>query len=121
MQYTIPLSPISAKDLPGRREGRVDGRVFRTNEDIYEEYRDAAGLYLPPMEIDFPVNIRARFYVRRASKVSLVSLEEALLRVLVDCNVIKGYGSQIVVSMDGSRVWSDEKRPRTEIQIERLN
>ena len=48
----------------------------------------------------------------------LVNLQEATLDVLVKYGVILDDNSNIVASMDGSRVLYDKNNPRTEIDIE---
>lgn len=70
--------------------------------------------------IDYPVNIKALYYMPTRRKVDLVNLHSALHDSLVAANVLLDDNSQIVVSTDGSRVLYDRVNPRTEIIIERL-
>lgn len=85
----------------------------------YSEYELAAARFIPRglVPIATPVNVKAVFYMPTRRIVDLVNLQEALLDVLVRCNVIADDNSRIVVSMDGSRVDYDKERPRTEVEI----
>lgn len=53
-------------------------------------------------------------------RVDLCNLHEALCDVLVKYGVLEDDNSNIVVSMDGSRVFYDKENPRTEVEIERV-
>jgi Holliday junction resolvase RusA-like endonuclease len=50
----------------------------------------------------------------------LVNLQESTLDVLVKYGILADDNSNIVVSMDGSRVLYSKENPRTEIEIELL-
>lgn len=85
----------------------------------YRHYEKDCGDYVPELGINYPVNIKAVFYMGHRRRVDLVNLEEALCDVLVKHGCIEDDNSQIVVSMDGSRVAYDKLAPRTEVTIER--
>ena len=73
---------------------------------------------MPHIEpIDYPVNVKAIFYMPTKRRVDLVNLEQALLDVLVKYGVLADDNSQIVVSMDGSYVDYDKEKSRTEVYI----
>ena len=71
----------------------------------------------PDRTIDYPVNIKALYFMPTRRKVDLCNLHEALCDVLVKYGVIEDDNSRIVVSMDGSRVLYDKYNPRTEVEI----
>jgi Holliday junction resolvase RusA-like endonuclease len=53
-------------------------------------------------------------------RVDLVNLQESTLDVLVAYGIIADDNSNIVASMDGSRVLYDKQSPRTEIYINKF-
>ena len=67
--------------------------------------------------IDYPVNVKATYYMPTKCKVDIVNLHSALHDILVKCGVLKDDNCRIVVSTDGSRVRYDKENPRTEIEI----
>lgn len=70
--------------------------------------------------IQDPVNIEARFYMDTRRRVDLVNLIQCLLDVLVAADVIADDNARIVVGLDGSGVFYDKDRPRTEVEIRRV-
>lgn len=87
----------------------------------YREYERACGKYLAgllPKPIDKPVNVKTVFYMQTRRKVDLSNLISAIHDILTHYGVIADDNSSIVVSVDGSRVFYDKDRPRTEIEIE---
>lgn len=76
---------------------------------------------MPKMKepVNEPVNIEMVFYMPTHRRVDLVNLQEACLDVLTKYGVIADDNSNIVQTMDGSRVAYDKERPRTEIVITR--
>ena len=76
--------------------------------------------FLKAFRIDYPVNIKALYFMPTRRRVDLCNLHESLCDVLVKHGVIEDDNSSIIVSMDGSRVLYDKQNPRTEIYIERV-
>lgn len=75
------------------------------------------------LKIDYPVNIKATYYVKRNARVDITNLESALMDVLVKAGVLADDSAikpAIVVSTDGSRVYYDKENPRIEVEIERV-
>jgi len=85
----------------------------------YKAFEKACALYVHKriVPIDIPVNVKCVYYMPTHRRVDLVNLEEATLDILVKYGVLADDNSNIVVSMDGSRVLYDKDRPRTEITI----
>ena len=89
----------------------------------YKEYEKACAEFIPQMPFntfDCPVNVKCEYYMATRRRVDLVNLQEATLDILVKYGVILDDNSNIVASMDGSRVYYDKENPRTEIEIEVL-
>ena len=85
----------------------------------YKKYEKACAEYLPQLTepIEEEVNVCCTYYMPTRRRVDLVNLEEATLDVLVKYGVLADDNSNIVVTMDGSRVYYDKENPRTEITI----
>lgn len=120
MKITIPVEPLSKDEAPRKFFDKTTHRYEIHRSKKYKEYCDIAGRYIDPLNINFPVNVKMTFYLRKRRSVSLIGLQRAVEDVLVDCNLLKSTDSNILKSTDGSRVYIDETFPRTEIEIERI-
>lgn len=121
MTITIPLPPVSKKNSmkPRMVRGRFAGLM---QSDAYRRYEADCLRVIPGkarVGIDYPVNIKALYYMPTRRLVDKTNLESALLDVLVKAGVLADDNSRIVVSTDGSRVLYDKDNPRTEITIEK--
>ena len=102
------------------RRNHKTGKPFIAQSDQYKAYENACLLAIQSryrVNIDYPVNLAALFYMPSYRRVDLVNLIESLQDILVAAHVLVDDNSQIVVSTDGSRVLYDKARPRTEIEI----
>lgn len=120
IKITIPLAPVSKKNSMRIATNRATGRPILLQSKNYLEYEKAAGYFLKPLGIDYPVNVKANFYTKTRRRVDLTNLENAIADVLVKYNVLTDDNRNIIYSMDGSRVFYDKKNPRTEIEITRI-
>lgn len=118
IKFVIELAPVTKKN--SQRMIQRNGRKIPIPSKAYVEYEKAARWFLKPLGIDYPVNIKALYYMPTHRRVDKTNLESALCDVLVKHGVIEDDNCRIVVSTDGSRVLYDKERPRTEIYIERL-
>lgn len=119
MQITIPVAPRTKKN--SNRIVKARGRYMVLPSKLYTDYEKECKEFIPAMEtIETPVNIECHYYMSTHRRVDLVNLEEATLDILVKHKVIADDNSNIVVSMDGSRVFYDKDSPRTEITITSL-
>lgn len=118
MRFVIELIPRTKKNSQRIFRGN-NGRIFIAPSKAYKDYEKEAGYFLqkPENPIDYPVNIRALFYMPTRRRVDLVNLQEALCDVLVAHRIIADDNCRIVASMDGSRVMYDKYNPRTEVEI----
>lgn len=122
IKLTIPLAPVSKKNSQRILKNRSTGAMFVAPSETFKVYEYTAGFYIHDrLMIDYPVNVRALFYMPTRRVVDLVNLEEALLDVLVTYGILKDDNFKIVASMDGSRVLYDKEKPRTEIWIEEVD
>ena len=120
-RFIIPLSPVTKKNSSNIFINRTTGKRFITPSDRYKQYEKDFILLCPLIPtIDYPVNIKALYYMPTKRKVDLINLHEALHDCLVKKGVLYDDNSNIVVSTDGSRVFYDKLNPRTEIIIEKI-
>lgn len=93
-------------------------RVMIIPSKKYKEYEKEVQSYIPQnWFIDFPVNVKATFYMPTRRVCDLVNLEEALCDVLVKYHLLEDDKYTIIESMDGSRVKYCKDQPRTEVEI----
>lgn len=123
LKFTIPLPPKTKKNHQRIQYNYKTKTRYIGQSKAYEEYEQAC-LYLIPgsarKHIDYPVNIKATYYMREARRVDITNLHSALHDVLVASGVLKDDSSlspRIVVGTDGSRVLVDRNNPRTEVEI----
>jgi Holliday junction resolvase RusA-like endonuclease len=118
MNITIELPPITKKNHS--QIIKAKGRLMVIPSKQYRDYEKACATFIPQMPFnmfDCPVNVKCLYYMPTHRRVDLVNLQEATLDILVKYGILKDDNSNIVVSMDGSRVLYDKEHPRTEIEI----
>lgn len=115
MDFSIPIEPRTKKN--SQRLVVAGNRPIILPSKQYKEFEEAALWYVPRLNIDYPVNIKALFYMKTKRRVDLVNLLEALDDLLVKGECIQDDNSTIVVSHDGSRVYYDKEKPRIEVII----
>lgn len=119
MHFTIYLIPRSKKN--SMQIVYKNKKPIIIPSRVYKQYEKDCAYFIPKIDtIDYPVNIKALYYMNTHRKVDKTNLESALLDILVKYNIIKDDNSNIVVSTDGSRVLYDKENPRTEVYIEKL-
>ena len=120
MNITIELTPITKKNHQDIIYNKKTKRRMVIPSKQYRDYEKACADFIPQMPFnmfDCPVNVKCGFYMPTRRRVDLVNLEQSVLDILVKYGVLKDDNSNIVVSMDGSRVLYDKEHPRTEIEI----
>lgn len=122
-KIVIPLVPITKKNHQEIRINKRTGARFVAPSVQYKNYEEACGYYIrwPREPIDYPVNVKALFYMNTHKRCDLTNLNEALHDVLVKYKVLKDDNYKIIASTDGSRVLYDKENPRTEVYIEAVN
>lgn len=114
----IPLNPITKKN---HQQIVSNGkRPFVIQSKAYREYEKNAMYFIRPLGIDYPVNVKCLFYMKTHRRVDLVNLLEAIDDILVKAGALKDDNCEIVAGHDGSRVYYDKERPRTEVYIEEI-
>lgn len=114
----IPISPITKKN--NMRIIYCGGRPRIIQSEKYLEYEEQCGMFLKPLNIDYPVNIKSVFYMPTRRRVDLSNLISAIHDILTKYSVIVDDNYKIVYSVDGSRVFYDKEHPRTEIEITKI-
>lgn len=117
MKFTIPIEPRTKKN--NQRIVIAGSRPMIIPSKAYEEFEEAALWYIERIGIDYPVNVKAHFYMKTKRKVDLTNLLEALDDVLVKGGMLLDDNYKIIASHDGSRVFFDKDNPRIEVEIER--
>lgn len=89
--------------------------------DAYKQYEKESGWFLtkkPSEPISQLVNVKCLFYRKNAIRCDLTNLLEAIDDILVKYGILADDNFNIIYSHDGSRVFIDKDKPRTEIVIE---
>ena len=118
MKVTIPIAPVSKKNSMqiiklGNRYSLIPSQRYRNYEKECRPYLE--GLCLSP--INHPVTVKCDYYMPTKRRCDLTNLLEATHDVLTKWGVLADDCRDIVVSVDGSRVYYDKTNPRTEIEI----
>lgn len=117
MKFTIPIVPRTKKN--SQQLVKAGGRYIPIPSKQYKEFEKQCALFMPRLKepISKPVNVQMVFYMPTRRRVDLVNLQEACLDVLTKYGILQDDNSNIVVSMDGSRVLYDKDNSRTEVEI----
>ena len=73
---------------------------------------------MKPIGFDYPVNVKALYYIYKDRLVDIINLHSALHDCLVKHGVVTDDNYKIIATTDGSRVEIDRENPRTEVIIE---
>lgn len=123
INFTITLPPVTKKN--SSRIVIYKNKPMLLPSKAFTQYQKDAGWFIPcrHLRIDYPVNIKACYYMATNRKVDISNLHSALCDVLVHYGILADDSSLnpcIVAGMDGSRVYYDKYKPRTEVEIARL-
>lgn len=82
------------------------GRPFVAQSKLYKEFEKNCGLFLKryQLRINYPINLKATFYVPDRRKRDLTNLENAIADILVKYKVIEDDNYNILTGWDGSRI-----------------
>ena len=119
-QAMIPLNPKTKKNNQKIIRNHRTGAYMIVQSDAYKQYEKDAGWFLKPLHspICVPVNVKCIFYRDSERRCDLTNLLEAIDDILVHWHILADDNFKIIVSHDGSRVYIDKEKPRTEIVIE---
>ena len=117
IQITIPVAPVTKKN--SQQIVYKNGRPIIIPSAKYKKYEKECGRFIEPPAIPVkePVNVQCLYYMSTRRRVDLSNLLEATHDILVKYGVLEDDNSNIIVSVDGSRVLYDKHNPRTEICI----
>lgn len=116
--FVIPLPPVTKKNSSNIFLNKATGKRFIMPSSSYRQYEKDFLLLCPKIPIiNYPVNIKALYYMPSRKKVDLINLHSALHDCLVKANVLYDDNCGIIISTDGSRVFYDKDNPRTEVYI----
>lgn len=127
IRFTIGLQPITKKNSPiiihvGSARCPKCGSTGKhklLSSAAYRKYERQALHFIPfdVKGVDWPVNVKATYYMPTKRRVDITNLHEALHDVLVKSGLLIDDNCGIIVSTDGSRVLHDRMNPRTEVEI----
>ena len=117
IKFTIPLAPVTKKNSQQIFTNSKTGKPFVTQSKRYKQYEKDVAWFLKPIGIDYPVNVKALYYIDADRVVDIINLHSALHDCLVKHGVVKDDNYKIIASTDGSRVYIDRENPRTCIEI----
>ena len=118
MKIVIGLTPITKKNHG--QIIRVHGKPIVIPSKQYRKYeKDCAPFLLPyaHQNIKDRVNVCCKYYMPTKRRVDLTNLLQSSMDLLVAYGILADDNSNIVASMDGSRVLYDKTFSRTEIEI----
>lgn len=123
-QAMIPLNPKTKKNNQRILFNNRTRKPFITQSEAYKQYEADAGWFLtrkPSKPISKPVNVRCIFYRDSDRRCDLTNLLEAIDDILVHHGILSDDNFHVIYSHDGSRVFIDRDKPRTEIVIEDIS
>lgn len=117
-KFTIPVKPVTKKN--SQQIVMCKGRPIIVPSKLYKTYEKDVKAFIEPLKIDEPINVQAVYYMPSKRRIDLCNLHEALCDVLVKHGMVTDDNSNIIQSMDGSRVMYDKEHPRTEVTITKV-
>lgn len=123
MKITIPIQARSKKNSQQIFWNKKTGRPFITQSKLYKEFERECGLYLKryAMNIDYPIELKCKFYVADKRRRDIVNYLNAIQDILVKYKVIADDNYKIVSSVDGSRIIYDKSiEPKIEVEIKKI-
>ena len=97
-------------------------RPFVAQSKLYKEFEKNCGLFLKQYQlgIDYPINLKAVFYVPDRRKRDLTNLENAIADILVKYKVIEDDNYNILAGWDGSRIIYEKGREEIILEITKM-
>lgn len=122
LRYHIQLPPVTKKNSQQILVNRATGRPFVMPSKKFRQYEQESKLFMkkPKAPIDYPVNVKCKFYLPTRRRTDLTNLLEAVDDLLVSAGILADDHYGIVAGHDGSRCYVDRKLPRTEIVITKM-
>ena len=100
VKIVIPLPPVTKKN--SSQIITVGGKPRLIPSKKYREYEKAARIFLKPLNIDYPINVKCTFHMPTRRRVDLTNLLSAAADILVAHGVVTDDNRDIIASHDGS-------------------
>ena len=125
MEFTIPVKPRTKKNSQQLVTLKKTGRQILLPSKAYKEFEKEVVTFIENNfgnlePIDIPINLSCVFYKDKNYKSDLAGYMQAIQDALVKAKLLLDDNSNIVHSMDGSRVELDRKNPRIEVKITKI-
>lgn len=114
MKFTIPFEIKTKKN--SSRVIKSKGRTIVLPSKQYTDFEKKALPYCPKLRIDYPIMIKAVFYMSSKRRIDLNNAL-AFTDLLTKAGTIVDDNCKIVVGFDGSRIDYDKDNPRIEVEI----
>ena len=121
IKFVIMGNPATKKNSMQIFKDKKTGKPFITQSERYKKYADQFKWQVPPqvkLNISCEVNVKCLYYRKTRHKVDLTNLMACTHDLLKEAGVLEDDNCNIIVSVDGSRVYYDKDCPRVEIEIE---
>ena len=121
LKITIPLLCRSKKNSQEVVFNARTGKPFITQSKYYHQFERDCAYFLKKYarHIDYPINLKCTFIVPDRRKRDLTNLLNAIQDILVKYDVLADDNSNIVESVDGSRIICVRGVEKTIIEIEK--
>lgn len=118
IKFTIPLAPITKKNHQQLVWPKGRNKPIVMPSPQYKQYEKDALYFIPKqIFINYPVNVKCLFYMPTRRKCDLTNLLQAVDDIMVRAGLLTDDNYTVIQSHDGSRVFYDKERPRTEVII----
>ena len=119
IKFTIPLPPITKKNHQQIVWPKGKNRPIVLPSSQYKQYEKDALYFIPKIAepIKEPVNVKCQFYMPTRRKCDLTNLLQAIDDIMVRAGLLADDNYAVIESHDGSRVFYDKDKPRTEVII----
>jgi len=123
MEIIIPINPRSKKNSQEIVFNRKTGHRMVIQNKRYTEFEKECKKYMPKLDtsINYPINLKCRFYVCDARKRDLANYIEAIQDILVKYKIIEDDNYKIISSLDNCSMEIDRDNPRIELEITKKN
>lgn len=122
MIIRIPLLARSKKNSEQILYNKKTRKPFISQGELYKQFEKECGYFLNRYryKIDYPINLKCTFIVPDKKRRDLVNLLNAIQDILVKYEVIADDNSQIVASVDGSRIKYIKGERETIVEINKM-
>lgn len=123
MQIIIPIIPRSKKNSQEIVFNKRTGHRMVIQNKKYTEFEKECKKYIPILReppINYPINLKCKFYVPDARKRDIANYIEAIQDILVKYKVLSDDNYHIVSSLNGCSMEIDRENSRIEINIEKI-